>query len=290
MPNAILTIGVSGSGKTTWAEAQKDHVNLNRDDIRSEIIGSRVDYRTYKFKGTVEKRVTEIQKERALEAIKNKQHVIISDTNLNPKTRQRWDSFFRNRNYHVELKEFPITLEEAWKRNAYRENGIGHSVVYRQYQQWLEYKGRKRYEPIWSKPLAVIFDIDGTLASMEGQRGPFEWDKVDVDCARHLIVNMLIGYQMQGYKIVLLSGRDSVCRELTEYWLEREGIENYELYMRPEGSFEKDTKIKESLFWEHVAPHYNVRGVVDDRPSVVRLWHELGINSVVCVGNPWVEF
>ena len=42
---AILTIGVSASGKTTWAEQfVKENewwVNINRDDIRFTILGER---------------------------------------------------------------------------------------------------------------------------------------------------------------------------------------------------------------------------------------------------------
>ncbi len=293
MPKGYITVGVSASGKTTWAESEVqaiEGVNLNRDDIRSEIIGSRVQWKSYKFKDSVEKRVTEIQKERAEAAVEVGQDIIISDTNLNPKTRQRWESFFKKAGYEVVVKEFPVTLEEAWKRNTHRENGISHSVVYRQYQQWLDYKGRKVYEPNLQLPPAIIFDIDGTIANMKGVRGPFDWEVVDQDHTHQLIVAMLFGYQRQGYQIVLLSGRDSCCRELTEMWLSDQSIENYELYMRPEGSYEKDTVVKERLFWDHLANTYKVVGVVDDRPSVVRLWHELGIQNVICVGNPWEEF
>ena len=61
------------------------------------------------------------------------------------------------------------------------------------------------------------------------------------------------------------------------------------LYMRPEGSYEKDTKIKEEMFWEHIAPYYNVECVFDDRPVVCRMWADIGLN-VVNVGNPYIEF
>ena len=34
----IMTVGVSASGKTTWAKEQKHCVNINRDDIRFNIV------------------------------------------------------------------------------------------------------------------------------------------------------------------------------------------------------------------------------------------------------------
>ena len=59
--------------------------------------------------------------------------------------------------------------------------------------------------------------------------------------------------------------------------------------MRPQGSFEKDTKVKEDLFWENVADNYNVLFAIDDRPCIIRLWRELGIETI-CVSNPYIEF
>lgn len=292
MPKVTLTVGISCSGKTSWAEAQEDCVNLNRDDIRSEIIGSRVQWRTYKFKRENEKRVTELQKSRALAAIKYGKDVIISDTNLNPKTRQMWESFFKKSDYEVVIKEFPVALEEAWKRDTHRENGVGHQVIYRQYQQWLKYKGRRTYKPCPDLPHAVLVDIDGTVADMSGVRGPFEWDKADQDKPRHFILDTVDAYLTMGYQIIFLSGRDACCRELTELWLADQGFEkgSYELFMRPEGSYEKDTVVKERIFWEDVVDDYNVIAVLDDRPVIVRMWHEIGIPNVLCVANPFNEF
>ena len=34
---------------------------------------------------------------------------------------------------------------------------------------------------------------------------------------------------------------------------------------------------------------YNVEFVVDDRPSVCRQWHDMGL-KVLRVGNPYIEF
>ena len=46
----IMTVGISASGKTTWAETQKHcMVNINRDDIRFNIVQPGSDWSTYKF-------------------------------------------------------------------------------------------------------------------------------------------------------------------------------------------------------------------------------------------------
>ncbi len=51
----------------------------------------------------------------------------------------------------------------------------------------------------------------------------------------------------------------------------------------------KDTIVKEEIFWRDIADNYNVQFVIDDRPSVARMWRELGL-KVFQVGDPHIEF
>ena len=63
------------------------------------------------------------------------------------------------------------------------------------------------------------------------------------------------------------------------------------LYMRPTGNSEKDTIIKAKLFRDYVSPNYDVVMAIDDRPCVLKLWlYEFGIENVISVGNPYIEF
>lgn len=53
-PQAILTVGISSSGKTTWAEKfvfeNPSWVNINRDDVRFTLFTNGVrDWGKYKF-------------------------------------------------------------------------------------------------------------------------------------------------------------------------------------------------------------------------------------------------
>lgn len=134
-----------------------------------------------------------------------------------------------------------------------------------------------------------MFDIDGTLAVMS-DRNPFDWKKVGNDSVDMFIAQMLMGYEDLNYRIVIMSGRDSVCRDETEKWLYKNRIPYDDLFMRAEKDYRKDSIVKEELFYNHVAPKYNVVAVVDDRPQVVRMWWEIKIPKVICVGNPWNEF
>lgn len=285
---AVITVGISASGKTYWA-SQQNAVDINRDWIRFNVIAPGSDWGTYKFNKAKENEVTKIQEQLVMDAHGKGQDVIISDTNINPNTRNKWITLLTELGYEVDVKEFPITLEQAYKRDSLRANGVGQNVIYSQYQKWLEYKGRKTYTPDHSLDKAVIFDIDGTLAQMNG-RNPFDWGKVGTDDPRMFIVEMVRFYKHLKYDIIIVSGRDGVCKDLTEEWLGRHMVPFDKFFIRPEGDTRKDTVVKEEIFWNDIAEHYNVVGVVDDRPSVVRMWHELKIPNVICVGNPWVEF
>ena len=45
------------------------------------------------------------------------------------------------------------------------------------YYNFIHFKNQTKM----AKELAIIVDVDGTLADMKGIRGPFEWDKVHLD-------------------------------------------------------------------------------------------------------------
>lgn len=128
-----------------------------------------------------EKEVDKLVNQAIITAVALKQDIICSDLNLSESRRIALIAKLEGVGYEVEIKEFPVTLEEAWKRDAARENGVGHSVIAEQYQKWLKYKGRKMYEPKKHLPKCILVDVDGTLAHMNGKRGAFEWDKVGVD-------------------------------------------------------------------------------------------------------------
>ena len=73
-------------------------------------------------------------------------------TNLNKVYRDDWIERATDAGYEVIIKEFPITLEEAWKRDAARGNGVGQTTIYQQYKLWQEYIGVKKYVPCEYKP------------------------------------------------------------------------------------------------------------------------------------------
>lgn len=132
---------------------------------------------------------------------------------------------------------------------------------------------------------AIIVDIDGTLAKMNG-RGPFEWDRVNEDKVNQPVKD-IVNAMADKYIIIIFSGRDSVCRKATEWWLAMNGIRYDELHMRPEGNFEKDCIIKRRLYDENIVGKYHIHFTIDDRDQVVEMWRkDLGLTCLqVDYGN-----
>ena len=296
-PILYITVGISASGKSTWADkkVQEDAitvVNINRDTIRFNDVLPGSDWSTYKFTKAREQAVSEIALQQFNDAVAAEYDIIISDTNLNEIYRNAWVERGEENGYQVEIVDFPITLEEAWKRDAARANGVGHTIIYQQYKQWEDYIGIKKYVSDESKPKAIIVDVDGTIAD-KGKRNPFQWDKVGCDTPRLEIINMIRAFaRSYGATPIFLSGRDSVCRDITQGWINSHAYmdKDQELYMRAEGDTRKDTIIKEELFWNHIADNYNVIAAFDDRPCISRLWHSIGIPNVIAVADQHIEF
>ena len=301
---AIVTIGVSSSGKTTWAEefvAERIEKGerwsiVCRDDIRRRHLESRLSrslnpgelWKLWKFKE--ESAITAEVFSRLADISLKGGNVIIADTNLNKEHRHSLVGALEKYGFTVEYKNFEVSFEDAMKRDRFRADTVGPEVLWRQYKQWFaEYGMFPKYKADHTLPSCIMFDIDGTLATMNGNRGPFEWDKVTMDEQRTEIVEMAHAFQNRGYKIVVMSGRDSAARQGTLSWLADTDIAYNALFMRKADDMRKDWIVKGELFYEHVAPKYNVMMVVDDRPQVCEFWWLIGL-PVAQVGEPHVRF
>lgn len=125
---------------------------------------------------------------------------------------------------------------------------------------------------------AALIDIDGTLAE-RGNRSPFDWSRVGEDQPRPAVIELVQTIATAGrHRIILLSGRDEVCRVQTEMWLSAQGVPFDELHMRPRKDNRKDSILKEELYRTRIEGRYLVAFVVDDRDQVVKMWRSLGLD------------
>lgn len=315
----VITVGVSASGKSTWANTQCNQeynwIKIERDDIREFILATRFQHphnyfkildnlwKHWQFKN--EKFVDEEIEVNIKRVVNGKFNIVFADTNLNIDRRNQLQKKMEELGYEVEIKVFglDLSLDELWKFNTYRKNVLLQSVINKQYYRFREEFPKYQLKDVSDKQKCIIFDIDGTLATMHN-RSPYEWNKVGNDLPNMELFYAMKSYYEQGYMIIIMSGRDSVCRNETIEWLEKIiyndstmeidiGGElyfiDYDLHMRKENDMRKDSIIKSELFFEHVDGNYNVVGVFDDRPSIVRMWQELGLKTY-SVGNQGIEF
>jgi predicted kinase len=153
---------------------------------------------------------------------------------------------------------------------------------------------------------AIIFDIDGTLADVNHRRhhvqgGKRNWDTFfkemvndppisDVCMLANLISNHPLVTSGQT-KLFLLSGRPDNYRSETEKWLNKYVTAYFEeaeaLMMRLAGDYRPDTEVKREMLNRLRDDGYNVRLVVDDRPSVIEMWKSEGITVLAHDSGEW---
>lgn len=270
----ILMRGLPGSGKSTYAkkmveEFPNSYKRINRDDLRMMFDNGIVTNGNEKF-------VKQVRDILILKALEDGKHVIVDDTNLSDKNFVRISQLVQQFNKEnsdcvtVEIKEMETTLEECIERDAQREKKVGEKVIKNMHRQFFNssviYSDQNQI-----LPKAIICDLDGTLALMNG-RNPFDAARCDEDLLNVPVANTLKNYHQLGYKIILLSGREEKYKAPTLRFLEMYEIKFDELLMRKTSDNRKDSIIKKEIFAEHIQDKYFIEFVLDDRNQVVDMW------------------
>lgn len=134
-------------------------------------------------------------------------------------------------------------------------------------------------------PLAIICDLDGTLAHLNG-RSPYDASTCFDDSLNEPVAHIVRTYAGIGVAVILMSGRESRFRRPTERWLEHHGIAYSGLHMRRTKDFRKDAIVKTELFEAHIRGQFEVLFVLDDRDQVVEMWRQIGFACLqVAPGN-----
>lgn len=281
----IMLQGPPACGKSTWAkEYVKDYpetIIISRDNIR-ESTG------TY----WVEKRenlITSIEENMIRESLINNFQIIIDATNLNEKTINKWKSIALELHKTMLTKTFILpydkALENDSKRGEIGEKTVGCKVIKRFYKQYFPELLNESQIQTYSNPYidrdcnkqnAIIIDIDGTIAHMNG-RSPYDYSKVDtdiLDSALHYFLKQL----PNDIHIIFVSGRmaNNKCLNKTYTWLNNFFTE-YVLYMRRDKDFRSDDIVKEEIYHNFIESKYNIIAVIDDRDKVVKMWRKLGL-------------
>lgn len=146
------------------------------------------------------------------------------------------------------------------------------------------------------KPPAVIIDLDGTLTSAQWrvhhiEGGRRDWRRFFEAMGRDAPVPALVDlvtWVAHHATVVLLTGRPDDHEEAIRRWLADHAVPYDQLLMRGTGDRRPDTVVKRERYREQIAPHHDVRLVVDDRPSVIEMWRAEGLYVLTAV-DPELE-
>jgi predicted kinase len=289
MRTATLTItrGLPGSGKTTWARAQRGVVRVNRDELRRMLHGGLLG------SGWAESQVTVAQRAQVEALLRAGVSVICDDTNLRAKVARELAELGLRCGADVVFRDFTdVRLDECIRRDAGRpeHERVGEDVIRGMHDRYLHgrslplpvpdltpAKADARYTPAPGAPSTILVDIDGTVALMN-DRNPYDMSRVRHDTPNHSVIQAVRAMHTAGFLVVYCSGRSDDCREETQEWLDRHvGVPYEGLFMREYGDQRRDSIVKAEIFDREIRGRYHVVAVFDDRDQVVRMWRSLGL-------------
>lgn len=145
----ILTRGIQGSGKSTWArqwaEEDPEHrVRFNNDDIRNMLGKYWVPSR--------ENIIVDLKRTFLYSAMKYGYDIVIDNMNLNPKEVGFYENIIKHHNtaetisgdlleyqYQIEFRDFKTPLEVCIERDSKRENPIGAEIITSTYNRYKDF-------------------------------------------------------------------------------------------------------------------------------------------------------
>lgn len=270
MSKLLILKGLPACGKTTFAKelVNKGWKRVNKDDMRMMIDGS-------KWSRNNEKNILTLEKDLALFMLDSGFNVVVDDTNFAHE--KAWKEVADNIKAEFEVKFFDVPVMECVERDSKRgDKSVGAKVIFRMYDQYLRPK-----PPEWSdnKQNCYVFDVDGTLAKMNG-RSPYDYSLVHTDTVNHNVAMIARLLAQSGLPIIIVSGRTDDCKFETAKWLYDNNIPHDKIFMRKTGDNRNDAIVKREIYEKELKDKYNILAIFDDRNRVVDMWRSLGLTCL----------
>lgn len=290
----ILTRGIPGSGKSTWAKAwvaedPEHRIRLNWDDMRNMMgpywVPSREPINKYMLWAGINMAAY----------CTHPYDIVIDNMNLNPKGWDEvmgWVEVYNNSThatetqtqYSIEFKDFFISLDECIRRDAARSNPVGEKAIrdiWKRYKHFIQTHVVIEHVnnlilPDINKPTCVVVDMDSTLCFNTTKRPWFGEGSTEamIDDTPNLgVVNLV---KSQQYPIVVCTGRNKAQKDVTERWLHNNGIYPKEYYMREDGDYRKGVEVKTELI-NQILEKYNILVVFEDCEPIVDQFRQMGL-------------
>lgn len=285
MQEVIILVGASGSGKSTWAkefiEQDNNYIRVNRDAVRMQITGT--DSRLLEHH--LEKLVSKIIDEQVKTALDNGYSVVLDNTHLKQKYIDEVILKYNHR-ADIHIRFFTIPANAAKLRVMRRDNNNRLDYIDKQVRQFeglnkdKTFYPKTTYQPDVKSPVdCIICDLDGTLCLYDDDKNPYDRDFENDRFSENVL--MIVNHYIHelNTKVFFFSGRSEKHLNATLTMLTKELDPSYfELYMRKEKDFRRDSVVKEEMFMTHIHNRYNPIMVIDDRLQVIEeVWNKLGI-------------
>lgn len=270
MSKLLLLKGLPASGKSTFAIdlIKKGWKRVNKDLLREMVDGG---VWSRKNEGNI------LGSEKILvkEFLRQGLNVIIDDCNFAHE--ETWKRIAIESNSEFEIKFFDVPVMECIERDSKRGiKSVGAKVIMGMYNQYI-----RPSEPKFSdnKQNCYIFDVDGTLALMNG-RSAYDYSKVHTDIPNYNITMIARLLAQSGLPIIIVSSRTDDCKFETAKWLYDNSIPHDKIFMRKIGDNRNDAIVKREIYENEIKDKYNVLAVFDDRNRVVDMWRSLGLTCL----------
>jgi predicted kinase len=292
-PQLVMLMGLPASGKTTYAKGlvdQGNFVRVNKDELRAMMDNS-------VHSKSNEKRVIRIRDQIIIDALANGKNVIVDDTNFAKYHQETLYGLAQKMGATMIVRFLDTPVEMCIERNNARGNPVPNSAITEMYDKYI-LPTKKVEKPVDETEQqadleeCIIVDVDGTLAHIDSSnpRNIYDASRAAEDLLDDAVGNVVGMAYQNGYRVVIFSGRSRAHQAVTEEWLKLNNVPYDEIHTRMDGDKRADTIVKKEMYQAFIQGKYHVKYVIDDRPSVCRMWrNELGL-KVFQVGDPHREF
>lgn len=285
MAHLKMLSGLPASGKTTRAEeivSLGNWIRVSRDSLRPMLHFG-------KFSNRNESLTIEAEIIIAGEMLRRGINVVVDDTNLGSKHVEMWRGVAGLTESKFSIEQIKTPYDECIVRDTDRENSVGADVIMRMAMEYFLVPPEDFGEGI------ILCDIDGTLADISHrlhhvEKEPKDWksffSEIGGDSLRLDTASIIRQFESAGYSVIFVTARPEDYREATRNFLTEYGFFS-PLFMRRSGDKREDSVVKLDMYNRYFK-QYPVHKVIDDRPKVIRMWREQGL-EVIDVGDD-IEF
>lgn len=279
--------GLIASGKSTKSkeiiESSGNTVRINKDLIRTMLHFDKFTHNNEDLTRKTSLKLTDMFLEMDV-------NVIIDDTNLKQKTVDSYIQIAGRHKAKIEYITMDTPIVDCIYRDSLRANPLGKDVIMNMAIE----NGLQTFD----KKSVILCDLDGTLCDIEhrlhfvkGETKDWKsfFNGIPEDKPRQDVVDRVISEYNKGKEIIFVSARPDTYKKETMDWLTKHNLSFcITLIMRGGTDRRPDTEVKKDILNRYFKDKSVIDYVIDDRPSVIRMWKEEGLD-VVDVGSG-VEF